>query len=63
MSIRGGYMIVIADVIFTVAIVASAPGAVAELQLRIGNIRPAADGTAMIVRCFGSCYGSLIGSG
>ena len=56
-------MSVIADVIFTVAIVAGAPGAVAELQLRIGNIRPAADGTAMIVRCFGSCYGSLIGSG
>jgi len=39
----------VVDVVFTVAVVAVAAGAVTELQLRIGNICPSADGAAVIV--------------
>ena len=38
-------MLVIADVVLAVAMIAAALGAIAELQLGIGNIRPAAYGT------------------
>mgnify|MGYP006896650811 CR=1 FL=1 len=38
---------VIADVIFAVAVVALAPGAVTELQFRVGHIRTTADGAAV----------------
>ena len=36
---------VVADVVFAVAVVAAAAGAVAELQLRVGLVGTAADGT------------------
>ena len=41
---------VVADVVFAVAEVAVALGAVAELQLGIRNIGATADGTAMVIR-------------
>ena len=43
------YMGVVADVVLTIAMVAVAAGAVAELQLRIGNIGSAAYGAAVAV--------------
>ena len=43
-----------------VAVVALAPGTVAELQLGIGDICSAADCTAVGIRCFGSGFGRLI---
>ena len=39
----------IADVVFAVAVITVALGAVTELQLRIGNIGSATDCTAMVV--------------
>jgi len=45
----------VADVLFTVAIVAPALGTVAEFQLRIGYISPAADSAAMRVIGLGVC--------
>ena len=40
---------VIGDVILAIAMVAAAAGAVAEFQLRIGHIRPAADRAFVVV--------------
>ena len=42
-------MNVVADVIFAIAVVAAALGAVAELQVRVAHIGPSADGTAVVV--------------
>ena len=44
---------VVVDVVLAVAVVAVALGAVAELQLRIGNIGAAADGAAVMVGSLG----------
>ena len=43
---------VVADVIFAVAVVTAAAGAVAEFQLRIGHIGTAADGALVSIGCF-----------
>ena len=56
-------MLVIADVVFAVAMVAIAPGAVPEFQLRVGYIRPSAYGAAVGVRCLGCGNGGLVGAG
>ena len=52
-------MLVIADVVFAVAMVAIAPGAVPEFQLRIAHICPPANGAAVVV----GGVGLLIGRG
>ena len=54
---------VIADVIFTVTIVSVAPGAIAEFQIRMGNVGSSAYGTAVRIRCLRCSRGSLIGTG
>ena len=56
-------MAVIADVVFTVAVVAFTAGAVAEFQLRIADICTATDGAAMGVGGFGCGHGGLIRAG
>ena len=48
-------MLVAADVVFTVAMVAVALGAVAEFQLRIGHIRPSANAAAVGVQILRLC--------
>jgi len=53
----------IGDVVGTIAVVATAAGAVAELQLRVGHIGPAAYGAAMGVGRFRSRHGSFVGAG
>lgn len=53
----------VADMILTIAIVAVTPGAIAELQLRVGNIGPAADGAAVVVGGFGLGNGGLVRAG
>ena len=53
----------VADVIFTIAVVSVAAGAVTELQIGMGNVCPAADGAAVIVGDFGCCGGCLTGAG
>jgi len=40
-------MLVITDMVFAVAVIALAPGAVPELQLRIAHICPSANGTSV----------------
>ena len=50
----------IADVLLTVAVVAVAPGAVPELQIRVGEIGFAAYRAAVGVWGFGFCSGCLI---
>lgn len=52
---------VVADVFFTVAVVAVAPGAVAELQFWVGYIRPATNGAAMGIGGVGRCSFGGIG--
>ena len=52
----------IGDVLFAVAVIAVAFGAVPELQIGIGKIGSAADSTAMGVGGFGLRGGSLIGT-
>ena len=54
---------VIADVIFTVTIVTVASGAIAEFQIRMGNVSSAADGAAVGIRCLRCGSGSLIRTG
>ena len=54
---------VIADVIFTVAVISAATGAVAEFQIRMGHIGSSADGTPVGVGRLGSGGGSLVGTG
>ena len=49
--------------VFTVAVVSLAAGAVTEFQFRIGHVRAAADGTAMGIRCLGLGDAGLIGTG
>ena len=50
---------VIADVILAVAVVAVAPGAVAEFQFRMIRIRPTANGAPMaVIRLFCSLLGT-----
>ena len=56
-------MAVIADVILAVAVIAIAPGAVTELQLRIGDVVSSAYGAAVGVGCFGCSLGGFIGAG
>ena len=56
-------MAVVADMLLTVAVVALAPGAVAEFQLGIGNIRPSADGAAVSIGCFRCCLRSFVRAG
>ena len=54
---------VIADMVFTVAMVTVAAGAVTEFQIRMGNIRAAANGAPMRIRCLGGCGGCLVRTG
>ena len=56
-------MSVIIDMVLAVAMVALAPGAVAELQLRVGHIRAAADGAFVGKGCLGSGYCRLVRTG
>ena len=49
--------------LLAVAVVALAPGAVAELQLGVGNICPSADGAAVGVGGFGGSFCCLVGTG
>ena len=56
-------MIVVVDMILAVAEVSLAAGTIPELQLRVGEIGPAADSTFVSVRRFGGGNGSLIRSG
>ena len=51
---------VIVNMIFAVAVVAAAAGAVTEFQFRIAYIRAAADGAFVGVGRFGLCCGCLI---
>ena len=51
----------IADVIFTIAVVAVAAGAVAEFQFRVGDVGAAAYGAFVVVVCFGRLGGVLDG--
>ena len=52
-------MCVIVDVLLTIAMIAVAPGAVAEFQIGVGDIGTTTDGAAMIVGCgtFRSAFG------
>lgn len=54
---------VVADMVFTVAIVAVTAGAVPEFQLRVGYIGSSANGTAVIVWGFGSSDRGGVGTG
>ena len=56
-------MLVIIDVVFTVAVIALALGAVTEFQFRIGHVRPPADRTFMGVGGVLLCGRGLIGAG
>ena len=56
-------MIVVVDMILAVAEVTFATGTIPELQLRVGEVGPAADSTFVSVRRFGGDNGSLIRSG
>ena len=53
----------IVNVVFTVAVIAVAAGAVTEFQLRIRHIGSAAHGAFVGVRCLHSCGAGLIGAG
>ena len=53
---------VVVNVVFTVAVVAFATGAVPEFQFRIADIGSAADGTPVGVGCFGLCLGGFVGA-
>ena len=53
----------IADMLFAIAIIAVAPGAVAEFQLRIGDVRSAADSTLVVIGCFDGSNAGLIRPG
>ena len=53
---------VVIDMILAVAVIALAPGAVAELQFRVGHVRPAADGAAVGVGGFGRSLGGGVGA-
>lgn len=46
---------VVVDVVFAVAMISVTTGAVPELQVGMTDIRSAADGTAVIIRCFFRC--------
>ena len=63
MSTRQLDVFVITDMILAIAIIAVTPGAIAEFQLRVGNIRSAANSAAVVVRRFRGCYCGLIGPG
>lgn len=56
-------MLVVADMVFAVAVVAIAAGAIAEFQLRMGNVRPAAEGAAVVIGGLGSGHRGLIRPG
>ena len=49
--------------VFTVAVIAVAPGAVTEFQIRMGYICSAADSTPVGIGRFGFCGGRFIGTG
>ena len=51
------------DVIFTVAVVALALGAIAEFQLRVGYVGSAADGTPVGVGRLGGRHCGFVGTG
>ena len=53
----------IVDMILAVAMIAPAPGAIAELQFRITNIGAAADGAFVMIRRFNLCGAGFIGTG
>ena len=57
------YMGMIADMVFTVAVIALAAGTVTEFQLRIAYISPAADGAFVGVVGLGLGNGGLVGAG
>ena len=54
---------VIGDVVFAIAVVAIAPGAVAELQIRMGDICGTADSASVGVGRLGRGGGCLVGTG
>ncbi len=56
-------MAVISDMVLTVAVIPIALGAVAELQVRVGEIRPAAYGAAVGVGSLGGGDSGLVGPG
>ena len=56
-------MSMIADMILAVAMVAIAPGAVPEFQVRVRHISPAADGTFVGIGGFDRGGGGLVGAG
>ena len=56
-------MSMVGNMLLTVAVIAVAAGAVPEFQLRIGNIRPSANGAPEGIGGLGCCSGSLIGTG
>ena len=56
-------MCVIGDMLRAVAVVALAPGAVAEFQIRIRHIRAAADSAAVGVGCLGTGGFCFVGAG
>ena len=51
---------VVIDVLFAVAVVALAPGAVPEFQLGEFGVRPAADSAAVGIGCYRLCCAGLI---
>ena len=56
-------MAVIADVLFAVAIISLAAGAVTEFQFWIADVRSAADRAAVGVRCFHRGLGGFVRTG
>ena len=58
-----GDMAVVADMLLAVAVIALAPGAVAELQLRVGQVRTAAYGATVGIWSLGRGDCGLVGTG
>ena len=56
-------MCMIADMVFTVAVVALTAGAITEFQFRIAHISPAADSAFVGIVGLGLGNGGLVGAG
>ncbi len=56
-------MAVVVDMILAIAVIAITPGTVSEFQIRVGDVRAAADGAAVGIGSLGLGSGCLIGSG
>ena len=55
-------MRMVINVVLTIAVIALAPGAIPEFQLRIAYIRPSADGAAVSIGGLRRCGSCLIGA-